>query len=382
MLKAPDNLRLWGWLDVVGRPESALFPGLTVVVLLLAGLTLAWTASAHSGSGRLGTSRWLLAGAAAFGVIAATPAMFGAWKLELFGVKLLSVTTARKPLSVAVLLTAAALVLHPSVRSAWRRRSPLAFYALATVAMWIFSLGPSPTLMNEPVIYKAPYAWLMLLPGVDGVRVPARFWVLGTLCLAMAAALAMAHVTARWPRLRTWLPALACALVVIEAWPQPIPMLRSTGAAAHPRACRRPSGTAESAPHTIRSRSIGRPSTDARSSTGTAATSRRTTGRCRYMLDQKDPSMLTRLSSMGTIEAVVDHDARRRRRVARLHPRRIRRRPSFTPIGTTPRIGSAAAHRPRRRRFRDPLAQPWPIVGDYGLALSGPRRAYDGRRPP
>ncbi len=306
LLKAPDALRLWGWLDVVGRPESALFPGLTVVVLLLAGLAVAWHASAHSGSGRIGASRWLLAGAAVFGVVAATPAMFGAWKLEPFGLKLLSVTTARKPLSVAVLCVAAALVLHPSVRSAWRRRSPLAFYSLATVAMWIFSLGPSPTLLNEPVIYKAPYAWLMMLPGVEGVRVPARFWVLGTLCLATAAALALAHVTARWRRTRTWLPALACALAVIEAWPQPIRMFE------------RPALRPVQVPAVARLEFPVSPEHDP-ITLFRAAYHRRPVINgysgyfaphyfaIREMLDQKDPAILTRLSLLGTIEAVVDH---------------------------------------------------------------------------
>jgi hypothetical protein len=159
----------------------------------------------------------LLLAAAIFGVIAATPSILGPWKFEPFGLRLLSVTTARKPLSVAILFTAVALVMHPAVVDAWRRRSALAFYALATVAMWLFSLGPSPTLMNEPLIYKAPYAWLMLIPGAEGVRVPARFWVLGTLCLAIAAALGIAHITTRWRRVHSWLPIAACALIVAEA---------------------------------------------------------------------------------------------------------------------------------------------------------------------
>lgn len=307
VLKAPDSLRLWGWLDVVGRPESALFPGLTVVVLLLVGLTVAWTTAARSGSGRLTASRWLLSGAVLFGIAATTPAIFGAWKIEPFGVKVLSVTTARKPLSVAVLLAAVALVLHPSVRSAWRRRSPLAFYALATVAMWIFSLGPSPTWMNDPVIYKAPYAWLMLLPGVEGVRVPARFWVLGTLCLATAAALAVAHIAGRWPRVRTWLPGLACALIVIEAWPDPIRMFQ------------RPSPRPVHTPAVARLELPVNPAHDP-ITLYRAALHRRPVINgysgyfaphyfaLQYMLERKDPAILTRLSSMGTIEAVVDHD--------------------------------------------------------------------------
>jgi hypothetical protein len=307
VLKAPDNLHLWGWLDVVGRPESALFPGLTVVLLVLAGLIVAWVAAARSGSGRLAASRWLLAAAALFLVAAATPLWLGPWKVELFGVKILSVTTARKPLSVAVLFVAAALVLHPSVRNAWFRRSAFAFYALATVAMWIFSLGPSPTLLNEPVIYKAPYAWLMLLPGVDGIRVPARFWVLGTLCLAVAAALAVSHITARWPRARTWLPALACALVVIEGWPEPIRML--------PRPAARPVHVPAVARLELPVNPAHDPITLYRASEHRRPVINGYSGyfaphywALQYMLERKQPEILTRLSSMGTFEAVVDHD--------------------------------------------------------------------------
>ena len=93
-------------------------------------------------------------------------------------------------LAVAVLLAVVAFAFHPSIRAGWARRSALAFYTLGGVAMWLFSLGPAPTLMNQPLLYKAPYAWLMLVPGVEGVRVPARFWVLATLCLAVACAVA------------------------------------------------------------------------------------------------------------------------------------------------------------------------------------------------
>jgi hypothetical protein len=307
VLKASDSLRIWGWLDVVGRPESALFPGLTIVLAVIVGVTLAWVTHARSDTGRLGVSRWLLLGAALFGVAAMTPGLFGPWKIEPFGLKLISVTTARKPLSVAVLLAAVALALHPSVRLGWRKRSPLAFYTIATVVMWLFSLGPSPTLMNETLIYKAPYSWLMLLPGVEGVRVPARFWVLSTLCLAVAGALGAARITVRWPRLRAWLPAALWALVVIEAWPRPIRMW--------PRPSPRPAHT----PSIARLELPMNPGRDAiafyRASEHRRPTFNGYSGyfaphywALQYMLDQRDPAALARLSSLGTIEAVVDHD--------------------------------------------------------------------------
>jgi hypothetical protein len=309
VLKAPDFLRVWGWLNVIDRPESALFPGLTVVLLVCVGLIAGWIAASRTGIGtsRLSASRWLLAAAALAGFVSATPALFGPWKLEPGGLKLISVTSVRKPLSIAVLLAAVALVMHPAVRSAWRRRSPLVFYSLATVLMWLFSLGPSPTLMNQRLIYKAPYSWLMMLPGVEGVRVPARFWVLGTLCLAVAAALSVEHLTTRWPRIRSWLPALACVLVMVESWPRPIRVL--------PRPAPRP----------IQTQAVARlevpmnPAHDA-IVLYRAAENRRPVingysgyfaphyWALQHLLDQRDPAVLARFSSMGTIEALVDHD--------------------------------------------------------------------------
>jgi hypothetical protein len=313
VLKAPDSVWIWGWLDVVGRPESALFPGLTVVLLVLVGSTIAWSAGSRSGRGRLTISRWLLLGAAIFGVIAATPSILGPWKFEPFGLRLLSVTTARKPLSVAILFTAVALVMHPAVVDAWRRRSALAFYALATVAMWLFSLGPSPTLMNEPLIYKAPYAWLMLIPGAEGVRVPARFWVLGTLCLAIAAALGIAHITTRWRRVHSWLPIAACALIVAEAWPRPIRMiLRPDARPVHTPAVARlelPVNPAHDAIVLYRASEHRRPVLN-----GYSGYFAPHYWALQYMLEQRDQAILERLSSMGTIEAVVDHDLDRDRR--------------------------------------------------------------------
>ena len=195
------NLRLWGWLQVIDRPESSLFPGLAMILVIIAGIVLAWAAAAHAHANmqRLRATRLLLLGAALFGFIASAPLWYGPIKVDLFGIRLLSVSTPQKPFSVAVLLAVIALAMHPSIRAGWRRRSALAFYSLAAVAMWLLCLGPAPTFMGKPLLYKAPYAWLMLMPGVEGVRVPARFWVLATLCLAVAAAVALGYIV-RAPR--------------------------------------------------------------------------------------------------------------------------------------------------------------------------------------
>ena len=61
-----------------------------------------------------------------------------------------------------------------------------------------FSLGPFPTLAGRRVLFRAPYAWLMELPGYSSIRVPARFGMLFILCLAVAAGCAFAWLTDRF----------------------------------------------------------------------------------------------------------------------------------------------------------------------------------------
>lgn len=305
VLKASDNLRLWGWLNVVDHAESALFPGLTPLLLLVAGLVLGTSAREHVG--RLRTPRMLLMVSLFFLAVAASPLYFGAWKLEAWGRRLLSVATPHKPLSVALLLLVMAGILHPSVRSAWRRRSALTFYALAALVMWLFSLGPAPTLMNHPFLYKAPYAWLMTLPGVDGVRVPARFWMLAVLCLAVAAGLALTKLTERWPPLAKALPALACAGLLLDAWPVPIAMERPPA----PRPTRTPAVARLELPvgpprdAVVLYRAIEHRVPVVNGYSGYFAPHY---WALRYLLDEENPGVLTRLSELGALEVVVDHD--------------------------------------------------------------------------
>lgn len=220
ILKAPENIVAWRWVDVMRRAESDLFPGVTLVALTAIALVLAWRAAArYRDDGYPRAARVLLAAAVVFlGVFAARLA-YGPFQLEIAGLRLLSVTAPHKPLSVAVLCLLAAGLMHPAVRGAWRHKSSLAFYSLAAIAMWIMALGPAPTLMGNPALYKAPYAWLLMLPGVDGVRVPARFWMLAVLCLSAAGGLAVARLGRRWPRAGHALVAVACAGVLIDGWP-------------------------------------------------------------------------------------------------------------------------------------------------------------------
>lgn len=234
VLAASGNLRLWGWLSVYDRPESTLFPGLTLVGIIAAGILLSVRAVPAADIVWRRRARIAAVLAGVFLLAAAIPLWLGPWRLEPGGVRLLSVGSAGKPLTFALLLGVVAVALHPAGRSAWRSRSPLAFYAGAAVVMWLLSLGPAPTVRGEPLFDAAsaeayaPYAWLMRFPGVDGVRVPARFWTLATLCLAMAGALAAARLSAGAPRAaRGAIPMALAALVTVEGWPEPVRLWRA-----------------------------------------------------------------------------------------------------------------------------------------------------------
>ena len=146
VFEAPPNVRLWGWMEIVERPESAIFPGLTILLVIIIGLA----ASRRQG------------------------------------------------------------------------RSPFVFFVVSAVVMWAMGLGPQPTYMNEPFLTWGPYASLMAVPGADGVRVPARFWMLAVLCLSAAGALGLAQLISRWPRARLALTAAACAGILADGWQTPM----------------------------------------------------------------------------------------------------------------------------------------------------------------
>jgi F5/8 type C domain len=307
VLKGSGNLRLWGWLNVVDRPESALFPGVALILVIVLGVVLAWTAAAHGQLRRLRATRLLLAGALLFGIVAATPLWLGPWKLDVFGIRLLSVRTAQKPFSVAVLLAVVAFALHPSIRAGWGRRSALAFYTLAAVAMWLFSLGPAPTLMNKPLLYKAPYAWLMLVPGVEGVRVPARFWVLATLCLAVACALALGYIVERLPTLRRPLVAIVAVLVLVEAWPVGLPLIeapawRPSSTSAVSR-LELPTGSIQDLIALYRATQHRRPLAN-----GYSGYFAPHYGAQQELLGRRNPAVFRHLASFGELEVIVNHD--------------------------------------------------------------------------
>ena len=376
VLKAPSNLRIWGWLHVVLHPEADIFPGVTVVILVILGLLIGWKQAVKERTGRLKLARVFVAIAVVFFAIAASPLYFGAWKLDILGLRLLSVGTPHKPLSIGILALVIAGAMHPSVRTAWRRRSALTFYALGALAMWLMSLGPAPTLMDRPIIYKAPYAWLMMLPGGEGIRVPARFWMLAVLCLSIAAALALRQIIARWPRFARAIPVVACIGILADGWPKPIFMeKRPADRPLHSRVVARldlPPVPSHDSISLFRAIEHRKPLFN-----GYSGYFAPHYWAMQYLIKHRDPAVLTRLSSYGPVEVVVDHDwdpqaAARRFLLAAPNVSLVYRDDRYSAFRVERGPYAAALPRPQGQTL--PLAS---IKAEYNAALVGEMIDHD-----
>ena len=107
-------------------------------------------------------------------------------------------------------------------------RSTLVFYAGAAAIMWALAFGPaSPD--SGAVAWLRPYTLLTHLPGFDALRVPARFAMLATLCIATAAGLAFARIAPTGRRLRWLASAVAIGGLIIDGWLRAMPLATPPG---------------------------------------------------------------------------------------------------------------------------------------------------------
>jgi len=121
-----------------------------------------------------------------------------------------------------VALTASAAALWPG---SGRRRAAFWYAALAAAALFL-SLGPEPSAWSYRLLPSGPYLWLArIVPGMDGMRVPARLGVVVLMALSVLASLGVARVLAplRGPARAVTIVLLGAAIFA-EGWAVPLRM--------------------------------------------------------------------------------------------------------------------------------------------------------------
>ena len=113
----------------------------------------------------------------------------------------------------------------------WLGRRRAAFWAVAAVAFAATALGPTLQVLGRPYgAVPLPYRLLQQVPVANVFRVPARFGLLVTLCLAILAGIGLVGLARRFPVLATRrvqlvaVPLLVLALLT-EHYPAPYPQV-------------------------------------------------------------------------------------------------------------------------------------------------------------
>jgi hypothetical protein len=201
-LCAPAGLTFWGWLRVACAGEGELFAGAALMALCIGAAMWGRMVPADADlqtartPGRLRSFalRASLAIAFLYSIVTLVTIVLGPWRIEVpFR---MSSSSADKPASVTLFFLLAALLLSRRLHDVIRRGSTTSFYLLCAAVCWVFALGPFPKFFGEPVLYQAPYSWLMLLPGAEGLRVPARLMMMIVLCLIVATSVMLARLLA------------------------------------------------------------------------------------------------------------------------------------------------------------------------------------------
>ena len=226
---SPDSL-LWSGLRFAQGAESEIFPGLTIVVLLIAGLMI--------------------------------------WRI-------------------------------PGRHEA---RGALFFYAGSAVLMWMLALGPAPKLSGAAVGIPGPYALLAQLPGFDGMRVPARLWMVSVLGLSAAAAFVVARIESR--RVRRAVIVAASLGMLLDAWPRAFPVVAAPGTRTTTASARVRLGLPlhEAETETM----FGAIPQGKRVFNGYSGYHAPQHAALRYLLKHRDPRILERLAATEPIEVIVE----------------------------------------------------------------------------
>jgi len=223
---ADVHLRLWGSLARAWpSPEGSVFPGVAIVVLAAAAVAYAWTSARLDVAARPSSwtraAGWTIAAACAI----AAALLFG-WSIRVPSAKpILKITDFNRVLLTTAAIAAVLIAASAYARGLARRllASPAAFLLAITLLATAMSFGPvivaRGRVVEEGTLYALCYR---MVPGFDGVRVPARFAMIVAFGLAGLAGLgaeAIGH--GRRGLAIVW---AACALVVLDGIAVPIPI--------------------------------------------------------------------------------------------------------------------------------------------------------------
>lgn len=116
-----------------------------------------------------------------------------------------------------------------AVAALWpgRARARIAWlYGAIAAAAFVLSLGPEPAAWSHRLPAVGPLLWVAkVVPGVDGLRVPARIGVLVLLALSVLAALGLSRLLAHMsPRSRLVAVVALAAAIFAEGWAVPVAM--------------------------------------------------------------------------------------------------------------------------------------------------------------
>jgi hypothetical protein len=215
---APE-VALWSFRSAGANTEQQLFFGLTALAVIAAASVVEARRVPEGPAAWPRVRAVAAATAAVFAALTLVTLAIGPWRIAAAGWTIATLGTLSKPLSIAILAAVAALASGPRVVALARARSAFVFYVIAAAVLFVLSMGPDPTFLGAPFFYRGPWRWLTALPGFNGVRVPARFAMLVTLCLSAAAALGFVALVSRLPKRRTRLAAaLVIAGILADSW--------------------------------------------------------------------------------------------------------------------------------------------------------------------
>src|SRR5262245_45764438 len=212
---------IWLWRSVLPSGKDNMFPGIvTVSVVVVAVARLLRRPQGGTVSGNPPQPRlrfWLIVGVTVSALAIAVNLVFGRIDTAILGVPV-KMTDITRALVVMLACGIPLVWLTPWMRSAIERRSPIVFYAAATIVFAVLSCGPELRTGTDVIWKPTPYAWLMALPGFNELRVPTQLKMIDILCLAVAGGLAYQVVRPNRATLGLATASLLAVGMLLDGW--------------------------------------------------------------------------------------------------------------------------------------------------------------------